>query len=452
MTPSAEKQIKALLGLEVGDWLLTDYIDSGKSAHVFKGRRGDLVAAVKVFDPELIERYGKADQIARIERQLTLIGKHHPNLINIIDGGLCKKTGHYYLVMDYFDGPSLAKALSDVPSDRVWPIIGQIADAARFLEQLELVHRDIKPANIGVSLDFSKAVLLDLGVMRPVVDGDLTDAEQKRFLGTLRYSPPEFLFRTEEQNPEGWRSITFYQLGAVLHDMLVKERLFETFSEPYARLVEAIRSETPKIVAPAAPPDLVLLAQHCLLKEPIQRGKLVKWDDFQPKPSTMSTALAAKDRIRKRIEASRSIESKLEGHDLAEQQARALRRCLDECHSAIERMLRLECIGTELFPPLELRNYTESSGTEARTVLSFPSSPDFGLPHRLTIWIRLEIKDPASKIVAIHVASEVNDDEAVNPSNVVSASMVLYEGLFEEPVVRVKLHDYLYERLDKAQE
>jgi eukaryotic-like serine/threonine-protein kinase len=450
MNPSAEKQIKALLGKTVGTWLLTYYIDSGKSAHVFKGQRGSEFAAVKVFDPELIEKYGKEEQVARIQRQLTLIGKHHPNLIEIIEGGICKATGHYYLVMDLFDGPSLAKVVSDLPTERVWPIVGQIASAARYLEALDIVHRDIKPDNIGITTDFQKAVLLDVGVMRPLVDADLTDAEQKRFIGTLRYSSPEFLFRYEEQNADGWRAITFYQLGAVLHDMLMRKPIFEEFTDPFARLVEAVRSEHPKIAAPSAPPDLVLLAQHCLLKDPKQRLKLIEWDDFQPKAATVPTAVTAKERIRKRLAANRSIEAKLEENLVLEYEARTTRRLVEEFHSAVERIIRQECIGSELFPPLELHNYVEEVPSQARLALSFRPSPAFGLSKRLTIWVLLELRDKASKIVAISTAKATGEVDPAWPSSAAPAQ--LYEGIFEEEIVRARLQDFLYGSLDQAQQ
>ncbi len=406
---------------------------------------------MKVFDTELIERYGKDEQIARIERQLTLVGKHHPNLINIIEGGFCKTTGNYFLAMDYFDGPSIAKVLTDIPPDRIWPIIGQVANASNYLEELDLVHRDIKPDNIGISTDFQKAVLLDLGIMRPVVNGDLTDAEQKRFLGTLRYSSQEFLFRQEQQNHDGWRALTFYQLGAVLHDMVMKKRIFEDYSEPYARLVEAVRSETPKIAAPGVSADLVLLAQHCLLKDPKLRLRLVKWENFQPKAPTVPVAVAAKERIRKRIAAHRSIEAKLEENVMGEHEARASRRVVEDCHSAVERILRRECIGTELFPPLELHNYSDSTPTQALTALSFPPSPAFGITQRLTMWVALDLSDRASKIVTIRVASKIGD---VDPSDAsaMPETILLYEGIFEDEVISGRLHDFLYETLDKAQQ
>lgn len=50
------------------------YINCGKSALVFKARKGAIDDAVKVFDPEIVERFGRADEEERIRRELTLEG------------------------------------------------------------------------------------------------------------------------------------------------------------------------------------------------------------------------------------------------------------------------------------------------------------------------------------------------------------------------------------------
>jgi hypothetical protein len=65
-------------------WIVGDYINSGKSALVFKTSQGSTHGAIKIFDPELIERFGKERQEERINRELTLLGAHHENLVTIL--------------------------------------------------------------------------------------------------------------------------------------------------------------------------------------------------------------------------------------------------------------------------------------------------------------------------------------------------------------------------------
>jgi serine/threonine protein kinase len=73
-------------------------------------------------------------------------------------------------------------------------------------------HRDIKPENILVRPN-GDLVLLDLGVLRPLVGSELTDDERgKRFVGSRRYAPPELQHRREE-GPDAWEGITIAEVG-----------------------------------------------------------------------------------------------------------------------------------------------------------------------------------------------------------------------------------------------
>jgi len=71
-----------------------------------------------------------------------------------------------------------------------------------------------------------------------------------------------------------------YQLGAVLHDLLMLKPLFEKFINPFSRLVRAVEREIPLINNPKADPYLRLLAQNCLAKSPNMRLDTVKWENF----------------------------------------------------------------------------------------------------------------------------------------------------------------------------
>src|SRR5260370_26901674 len=173
MDPSATKRmIDELLGKEIGGWKLIKHRGTGKSAVVFDAMCDGKLAAVKVFDPDMIERSGKDKQLDRIQRELTLKGKRQPNLVEIFDGGECSETHHLYIVMELLEAPNLASVITEVPRDRIRPITSQTAAAARFLEDLGIVHRDIKTDNVAISPDFRHATLLDLGVIRPL---DLSD-------------------------------------------------------------------------------------------------------------------------------------------------------------------------------------------------------------------------------------------------------------------------------------
>ena len=184
--------------------------------------------------------------------------------------------------MEYIPAKDLSQLLTAIPRDKIRPLIAQLAQAARFLHEQELAHRDIKPSNVAISDDFQHLTLLDLGVLRPFGDASLTDTEGQHFVGTLQYSSPEFLFRNEKDTPEGWLALAFYQIGAVLHDLIKKKTIFEEYLIPYARMVDAVKHTPPDLNVPGADPDLLALARSCLVKDPASRLKLVTWEKFQP--------------------------------------------------------------------------------------------------------------------------------------------------------------------------
>ncbi len=107
---------------------------------------------------------------------------------------------------------------------------------------------------------------MDLGVLKLVGTRSFTDEEQKQFIGTLRYAPPEFLLREELDTVDGWRAINLYQIGAVLHDLIMKRELFSGVS-PYGRLVLAIKESNPEITAPGTGGRLITLARNLLAKD-----------------------------------------------------------------------------------------------------------------------------------------------------------------------------------------
>ena len=303
----------SLQGKTIGGWHVDGFCGNGKSAVVLPALRGTEEGAIKVFHRELIERYGKDAQLQRIHREASLVGTTHPHLVRILDGGECAATGHLYVVMERIPHRNLYQALADVPVDAVPKIIAQVASAARFLEDRGMAHRDIKPENIAVSDDFAHATLLDLGVLRPIGFSDLTDVSQRTFIGTLRYSSPEFLMRQEQDTIEGWRAVTFYQLGAVLHDLLMRRQLFHDYGEPFAGLVEAVKSINPIVQGDDV--RCVNLARRCLIKNPITRRQLVSWSDFSSLEVALdATATSQRDLIRERQKALRAqAESQSQG-------------------------------------------------------------------------------------------------------------------------------------------
>lgn len=381
----------SLQGKTVGGWTVDGFFGNGKSAVVLPAVRDGKEGAIKVFHPELVERYGKDAQLERILRERSLVGSEHPNLVRIFDGGECPVTNHLYVVMERLPYENLYQVLRKVPLEAVPRLISQVASAARFLEDRGLVHRDIKPENIAITSDWSRAILMDLGVIRPIGASNLTDVDQRLFIGTLRYSSPEFLLRKEEDSVEGWRAVTFYQLGAVLHDMLMGTILFKEHSEPFSLLVEAVKTVVPTIYSPDA--RSVTLANHCLIKNPATRRELVDWSRFSDSPTeNSSNVTAARDRIRQRQkyfrEASKPAELMAAGHE-----KRLIQQALDDLCNRFESRIAALLNDLQCFPLRATRSVKDPEHRCCTTCVQFEPDRVIGLPNYLSMKFEISIVD-----------------------------------------------------------
>ncbi|WP_368565129.1 serine/threonine protein kinase [Pseudoxanthomonas sp. UTMC 1351] len=170
MPPTVDR----LSGSEVQGWCLGKVIGNGADGVVYSAEGKGRSAAVKIFFPENLQKEEWSGARDRLELQLSLKGeKHHPNLVEVIDGGELEEYSTIYLVMEYVPGSSLDKICGKIPPEVVQQLIWQLASACKWLEDRGLAHRDIKPANIVISEDFSQLTLLDLGVIHWLpTDGD----------------------------------------------------------------------------------------------------------------------------------------------------------------------------------------------------------------------------------------------------------------------------------------
>jgi serine/threonine protein kinase len=390
----AELLFEHLRHAELDGWSIESLIDNGKSAAVFLGKKAGTLGAVKVFDTELIERYGDKAQLARIQRELELRGTNHENLVGIYGGGYNEDLNLHYIIMEYLEGPNLKAYLPEVNLEQVPGLLAQLALAAKSLEDKGLVHRDIKPENILILDNGNRLVLLDFGVIRPIAGSDITDPEGiHAFIGTLQYSSPEFLLREEEQDIDGYRALTFYQIGAVLHDMLTGRPLFEQFENPYGKLVNAVQHERPVIVAPEAPAWLVQLAQRCLLKNPVTRLRMVSWGDFAPRGS--SPHASSRDRVQERLATVRAQSDDVSAK--TGRQADAEGKIRENVLSQLKLAAMTARGSVAGLPPLK---QARCANDQSCIDLNFPANAQAGFPHGLLIRVAVEVVDAAEGVIS----------------------------------------------------
>lgn len=301
----AQKMAESLEGSEVGGWRVGAYLGSGGSALVVKGKREDQEIALKIIDPDLEAKYGPEKQEIRIGYEQKLVGRSHPHLVKIYDGGRCNVTKLLFVAMEYLPFKNLDELEEPFPRDKLIKIIDQIAQAARFLEELGICHRDIKPENIVITPDYERAILLDLGILMPINPTQAQDAGTgENFIGTIRYSPPEFVWRCEKDTKEGYRAITFYQIGAVLHDLIMGYRIFNNISGPMAKLIDSVTNQPVNIDGIDVDQRLVNLARDCLQKDWQTRLRLLDWNSFD---MTVRQKQDPRERIRALLKSSEEL-------------------------------------------------------------------------------------------------------------------------------------------------
>jgi len=185
-----------------------DVLGRGASGTVLRAkRRSDKkVVAMKVIHVSEEERVDDARREHEILQSCV-----HPNIVKALD--FFVQPCSVCIVMEYFQGPTLAKAVKDEPfaEGTARELFKMLVLAIAFLHEKRILHRDIKPANMNVTPDFSKLCLLDFGTAkRLTAGGSLTPT------GTSSYLPPEVLNGSEGLSDYG----DVWAAGLCLHFML----------------------------------------------------------------------------------------------------------------------------------------------------------------------------------------------------------------------------------------
>ncbi|TGP24224.1 hypothetical protein EN827_11020 [Mesorhizobium sp. M1D.F.Ca.ET.184.01.1.1] len=380
-----------------------------------------------------------------MEREKWLVGHDHPNIVKMIDSGVEPETKNHFLVMELLDGPNLSKALNAVSAAAMPSLVAQLASAAEYLESRGLAHRDIKPANIVVVENMSRLVLLDFGVLRPVGEKGLTDnGGTPLFVGTNQYASPEFALRQEEDTPDGWRAVTFYQIGAVIHDLIMKRPLFGNHTGVPARLAQAVQNEVPAILSTEAPPYLVTLAQNCLVKSPKARLQMVSWDNFRQPADRQDRALELQERIRQRAAAARVRQSEATKYEASTSSGES--QILHSVGGIIRDILR--GIGLD-DPPLPRRIVYVVTDPRSGIRTDFEPLAEVGLPEGLSICFLTEVLDEKSRVVALDAGSSSCKEGAEwHPPELNR----LYTGTVDQKAIEEAVSLYVFGSVDSAQQ
>lgn len=437
MGPDHAKRIaEELRGQVIAGWTVGDYVAHGGSGVILKATREHELAAIKIYDPDLVTQETEPVTLERIARQKRLALHPHPYLLSILGGGKCNGTGHLYLLMPLLQQENLTTVLLDVPRANIRLLISQIASAAEFLDSLKTAHRDIKPDNILISSNFNHATLLDLGVVKPLGAANITDHGRERpMIATTRWAPPELIRRAEGSSPEDWLAVTFYQLGAVLHDMIMKKRLFDNYQDTdVAGLIHAIENEPPAIFSDDVPADLVKLARDCLQKNPRLRLEFVNWGCFRQTPETVQESPWDKlsgDMVHAGVAI---VGGKMAPSTGEEKRGVAIQRLNRE----LEDRLRQFCVrNSGILPPVRIR-FIDTPQVDSSLVATLEYVRSASAPAVLEILLNTYLSEPETAAVSIRASARWTEHPPAGRV-VATNDRAIYGGAFDAQLFETRL-------------
>ncbi len=119
----------------------------------------------------------------------------HPNIIKTLEYGRSTKN-EPYLVMEFIDGPGLNTLIQlqdlDRLADHRLSLIGQMAEALRYVHKKGYIHRDICPRNFICTPDIKIVKLIDFGLTVPATEAFMKPGNRT---GTPLYMAPEIVRR-----------------------------------------------------------------------------------------------------------------------------------------------------------------------------------------------------------------------------------------------------------------
>lgn len=261
-----------------GPYELVRKLAAGGMADVFLARRwGDAGFFRDLVVKRLFSHLGDhPETLSMFQFEAKLMAQfHHPNIPQVYDLG--QADGHWYMAMEYVEGPTVAdlwrgavRADLWVPIPVVAGIVRQLARALQHVHEcrdrgghrLQIVHRDVTPHNILLTRD-GIVKLVDFGVAQTVAR---PDSEPGNLRGTLSYMAPE-----QVQGHALDQRADVFALGVILYELTTGTRLFEGGDVEVMTSVVERDATPPSVHFPGYPADLEELVMAAIARDRSKR-------------------------------------------------------------------------------------------------------------------------------------------------------------------------------------
>ncbi|HEY9772840.1 MAG TPA: protein kinase [Planktothrix sp.] len=260
-----------------GKYEIESILGRGGMSIVYRARDVfmERVVAIKILHTNLMSD-NTAIQRFRQEAQAAG-GLNHPNIMTVYDFGLTAED-QAFLVMELFDGPTLAEILENetrITPDRTVRLARQICDGLDHAHKKGIVHRDLKPSNLCIVKreDGKEMVkIVDFGIAK-FMPQEGRKSQQLTQTGQIFGSP---LFMSPEQcTGKSLDARTdIYSLGCLLYEALTGAPPFmgDTAYDTMTMHINEAPTPLRKVAADANIPELVQTpVMKCLQKKPEDR-------------------------------------------------------------------------------------------------------------------------------------------------------------------------------------
>jgi len=259
-------------GPQIPGFTFLEHIGQGGFADVFLYEQEwpRQRVAVKVVRPD-VPLTDREKQMFTTEANAMARLADHPYIVSVITAGTTspEEGSRPYLVMRYCPPPDLGQRVQVRPlsvSEALATGI-KLASAIETAHRSGIVHRDIKPSNVLVTT-YSEPALTDFGIAGGMHEVD-SDIDVRI---SYPWSPPELL----DGRSNGSVASDVYSLGATIWNLLVGRSPFAIpggDNSSRALTARILHSPPPPTQRPDVPPELDLLLQQTMAKDPEHRPR-----------------------------------------------------------------------------------------------------------------------------------------------------------------------------------
>ncbi len=233
-----------MIGQRVGNYRLTELIDTGGTGAVYRGNRTDEEYEKTVAVKLLYREFSTGLMLRRFQRERRALAKfEHPFIARLLDGGTTED-GIPYFAMEYVEGEPIDQHCDKLclSINARLRIFRRVCEAVHYAHQNLVIHRDLKPSNILVTHD-GIPKLLDFGIAKLMSSMELDNRERTSTLMhalTTRYASPEQI-----QGGVITTATDVFSLGVVLYELLTGHPIHSFVGRPHYEQAKMICERDP---------------------------------------------------------------------------------------------------------------------------------------------------------------------------------------------------------------